>query len=185
MLNLDYYFTYKNSIRLVTLLKFNPIKLSNIHSIPTLSKLIFFFAISKSQDQDSVSNYNCLYLFKFFFGKNAFLSSYKSHFSLGLWYYSFKVSIIINKKQIYNILFYYLNDYIIILDKVYYKYGVFSSRLNILYIVLNDLTIFSEKKTNMGLFNLQDSLNLHMYFSGGDINTSKLLLQNLKMNFFL
>lgn len=70
------------------------------------------------------------------------------------------------------------------IDKIYFKYGIFSNKLNILYIVLKDLTIFSEKKTNMGLFNLEDSLNLHLYFSGGDISSSKLLLKNYKINFF-
>jgi hypothetical protein len=82
-------------------------------------------------------------------------------------------------------LFYYLNDFLSILDKIYFKYGVYSMKLNLLYIVLKDLTIFSEKKTNMGLFNLEDSLNLHIYFSGGDINSSKLILRNIKINFFI
>jgi hypothetical protein len=50
--------------------------------------------------------------------------------------------------------------------------------------VLKDLTMYSEKKTNMGLFNLEESLNLHLYFSGGDINNSKLILKNCKINFF-
>ncbi len=36
----------------------------------------------------------------------------------------------------------------------------------------------------MGLFNLEDSLNLHLFFSGGDINSSKLILKNFKMKFF-
>lgn len=36
----------------------------------------------------------------------------------------------------------------------------------------------------MGLFNLEDSLNLHLYFSGGDINSSKLILKNLKIKYF-
>ena len=70
-----------------------------------------------------------------------------------------------------------------IVDKVFFNYGIFSKRLNILYIVLKDLTLFSEKKTNMGLFNLENFLNLHLYFSGGDINSSKILLKNLKLKF--
>lgn len=88
------------------------------------------------------------------------------------------------KKDIYFILFYYLNDFLSLIDKIYFKFGIFSKKLNILYIVLKDLTIFSEKKTNMGLFNLENSLNLHLYFSGGNINSSKLLLKNFKLNFF-
>ena len=183
MLNLDYYFTYKNSVKFLTLLKLNPKNCDAIYSSPFISKLNFFFSLSKITDKDNVAIYNYFYLFKFFFGKNAFLSKYKSHFNLGVWYYSFKVFIIINKKEVYSILNFYFNDFLSILDKVYFKYGVYSMKLNILYIVLKDLTIFSEKKTNMGLFNLEDSLNLHIYFSGGDINSSKLILRNMKINF--
>jgi len=71
-----------------------------------------------------------------------------------------------------------------IIDKIYLKYGILNKKLNILFIVLKDLTLFSEKKTNIGLFNLENFLNLHLYFSGGDINTSKILLKNFKINFF-
>jgi hypothetical protein len=35
----------------------------------------------------------------------------------------------------------------------------------------------------MGLFNLEDPLNLHLYFSGGDIYSSKLILKNLKIKY--
>lgn len=185
MLNLDYYFTYKNSLQLLILLKSNPINYDSVYSLPYISKLNFFFSLSKVTDKDNTAIYNYFYLFKFFFGRNAYLSRYKSYFNLGIWYYSFKVFIIINKKEIYNILFFYLNDFLSVLDKVYFKYGVYSTKLNLLYIVLNDLTIFSEKKTNMGLFNLEDSLNLHIYFSGGDIKSSKLILKNMKINLFI
>jgi hypothetical protein len=84
MLNLDYNFTYKNSIKLLVLLKLNPKNFNTVYSIPYLSKLNFFFSLSKSTDKDNISIYNYFYLFKFFFGKNAFLSKYKSYFNLGV-----------------------------------------------------------------------------------------------------
>ena len=102
---------------------------------------------------------------------------------MGTWYYNFKVSISINKKEVYSILFYYINDFLNSIDKIYFKYGIYSKKSNILYIVLKDLTVFIEKKTNMGLFNLEDSLNLHLYFSGGDITSSKIILKNLKIKY--
>jgi len=81
-------------------------------------------------------------------------------------------------------LFYYINDFLNFIDKIYFRCGIYSKKLNLLYIVLNDLTLFSEKKTNMCLFNLEDSLNLHLFFSGGDINSSKLIVKNLKIKYF-
>lgn len=184
MINIDYPFTYKNSLRLIVMLKLGLLYNNNTYNVPFLSKLKFFFSLSNSVDKDNISIYNYFYLFKFFFGKNAFLSKYKSYYNLGMWYYSFNVYITVVKKDVYLYLFYYVNDFLSMIDKIYFKYGIFSMKLNILYIVLKDLTIFSEKKTNMGLFNLEDSLNLHLYFSGGDVNSSKLILNNSKINFF-
>jgi len=66
-------------------------------------------------------------------------------------------------------------------NKSYLRSGVFSKRRNILYLVLKDLTVFTEKKTNLGLFNLKRFLNLHLYFKGGDISSSNLILKNFKI----
>jgi hypothetical protein len=81
---LNYYFTYKNSIKLLVLLKINPTNFTSVIKIPKLTKLNYFFSISKSTDKDDTSIYNYFYLFKFFFGKNAFLSKYKNNYNLGL-----------------------------------------------------------------------------------------------------
>jgi hypothetical protein len=101
MLNTDYFFTYKNSLKLLLLLKLNPKNYDSVYSLPYISKLNFFFSLSKVTDKDNISVYNYFYLFKFFFGRNAYLSKYRSYFNLGIWYYSFKVFIIINNKDIY------------------------------------------------------------------------------------
>ena len=44
-----------------------------------------------------------------------------------------------------------------------------------------DLTIFSEKKTNLGLFYLKQPLNLHLYLKGCDTSNLIYVLNNLKM----
>jgi len=49
-----------------------------------IKKLKFFFPLSKSLDKDNISVYNYFYLFKFFFGKNAMLSKYRSFYNLGV-----------------------------------------------------------------------------------------------------
>jgi hypothetical protein len=50
--------------------------------------------------------------------------------------------------------------------------------------ILRDLTVFSDKKTNLGLFNLKNSLSLRLFINGGDVSSSKLLLKNLKIKHF-
>jgi len=84
MIDIDHYFTYKNSLRFLSLLKLGLYYNKNTYAVPFLTKLSFFFSLSKSVDKDNISIYNYFYLFKFFFGKNAFLSKYKSFYNLGV-----------------------------------------------------------------------------------------------------
>lgn len=79
----DYNHTYKNSLRFLLVLKLNKIYCKNTYNIPYMSCLSFFFSLSKAIDKDNISILNYFYLFKFFFGKNAFLSKYKSFYNLG------------------------------------------------------------------------------------------------------
>lgn len=51
--------------------------------IPTILKLSLFFNLIKLEDIDEVQIYNYLYLFKYFFGKRAYLSRVKSFFNVG------------------------------------------------------------------------------------------------------
>jgi hypothetical protein len=55
----------------------------NIYTIPSINKLVFFFSLKKLEDLDSPEIYNYLYLFKYFFGRSAFLTKNKSYFVLG------------------------------------------------------------------------------------------------------
>jgi hypothetical protein len=77
------FFIYKYNLRFLILLKLNILNFNNTYSIPFLYKLIFFFSLNKVIDKDNISIYNYFYLFYFFFGRNAFLSKYKSYFKLG------------------------------------------------------------------------------------------------------
>jgi len=51
--------------------------------IPTILQLSLFFNLIKLEDLDEVQIYNYLYLFKYFFGKRAYLSRVKSFFNVG------------------------------------------------------------------------------------------------------
>jgi len=61
--------------------------------------------------------------------------------------------------------------------------GIYSAQYKITYLTTSDLAIFSEKKTNLGLFFLQQPLNLHIYWLGG-LNDTKFLVavSNFKLN---
>lgn len=50
---------------------------------------------------------------------------------------------------------------------------------------MKDLNIFSEKKTNLGLFNLKSVFNSHIYLKGCHVEDSYILLKMLKIKYML
>lgn len=79
---LDNAFSYKSVTRFVLMHKYG--LQSNPFCVPAFTKLYYYFPLSKLEDLDDVQVYNYMYLFKFFYGYRAFLTRYKSSFSLGV-----------------------------------------------------------------------------------------------------
>lgn len=180
MLLVDFNFFYKYSVRQILLHKL--VVLQNRFCIPQISKLVYFFNLTKIEDLDDVQIYNYIYLFKYFFGKRAYLTRIKSFFNVGKWTYSLTVVLYYNSSNmIYHNFFFFLNDLYLRSESLFVKYGNFSSSRNIYYIILKDLTLFSERKTNLGLFYLQQPLNLHIFYLGCDTTNVKHFFRNLKM----
>lgn len=50
------------------------------------------------------------------------------------------------------------------MERLYYSSGIFSRELQIFYIMLRDLNFFSEQKTNLGLFYLDNFLTFHLFY---------------------
>jgi len=179
MFKVDYNFTYKNVLRNLLINKSNSIQ--NTYGIGNIDKIIVTIPIIDKEDVDAREGYNYCYLFKFFFGKRAYLSHYESNYHLGVWDYKMKIGLTLRKKEIYTFLFFYINDVLYKIDKSYISYGLFNKSLNIFYILLKDLNIFSEKKTNLGLFNLKSVFNSHIYLKGCHVEDSYILLKMLKI----
>lgn len=181
----DLLFTYKYTLRFLLINKIG--LLYNTYNLPEINKIIFYFSFKKLEDLDDVQIFNSFYLFKFFFGRKAFFSKQKSFFYLGKWYYNFNIQLILNNnKDIYLLLYYFLNNILINIEKSYIKKGFYSKQLNIFYFILKDVNIFSEIKTNLGLFNLKIPLNFTIYILGGDtcklnaFTGTQIFLKNLK-----
>lgn len=79
--DIDFFHFYKYSIRTLLIHKLSFIK--NTYNIPRIVSLSLFFSLRKLEDIDTVEVYNYLYLFKFFFGRCAFLTRCKSYFNIG------------------------------------------------------------------------------------------------------
>jgi hypothetical protein len=53
-------------------------------------------------------------------------------------------------------------------------------KINIFSLIIKDKNIYSELKTNLGLFNIKKSFSINLYFFGDKLINNKLLMKNIK-----
>lgn len=85
-------------------------------------------------------------------------------------------------KEVFGTLFFLINDIFFKSDLAYLNHGCFSKKFAIYYIKFFNLTIFTEKKTNLGLFFLKEPLNLHLFVTGCDVTYLQMILFQLKFS---
>ena len=175
---IDNFFNYKYVIRFILL---NKLIIFNTYNIPKFKNLKFFFNLAKIEDINDIQLYNYFYLIKFFFGRISFFSKVKKFYLLGHWYYNFNVQLLIfNNNRIINILYFLYNNIIINVDKNLLYLGLKDGKVNIFSIIIKDQNIYSELKTNLGLFNIKKYFRANLYFLGNLKINNLLLIKNLK-----
>lgn len=175
----DFYFHYLHITRSLLNSRLN---LTNSYSFPYLSKLLLFFSLRNLTTLEDSAVYNYFYLFRFFLGRKAFIFNYRSFYSLRITYHSFDICVSFRKQRIFFPIGFYVND----LHRFLSLRGFHSYFLNPLCctLILWDTHVFSERKTNLGLYNLKHPLNYRFFLSNGDLLSSKLLLDTLKIKLF-
>ena len=110
-----------------------------------------------------------------------FFTKTYSFYSLGKYYYNFNIQLVLNKyHDIYLILIYLKNNIIFYIDNILIKKGYICNTLY--YLKLKDIKIFSEIKTNLGLFYLKNSININIYLLGCDnLNYNKVFIKILNL----
>jgi hypothetical protein len=106
---LDFFFYYKNIIRFILFLKKSKNNY-NFIDILEIKKVIVYFNLKNIIDLNNLSISNYYYFFKYFFGKIPFFSSYKHKFKLNINYYDFIILYNFKKKEIYYVLYIFIND---------------------------------------------------------------------------
>jgi hypothetical protein len=172
------FFNYKYVIRFILLNKINFI---NTFNLPKFKKLIFFFNLSKIEDLNDIQLYNYFYLIKFFFGRNSFFSKIKKYYLLGTWYYNFNIQLFIyDNQKILSLLYYLFNNIIVNVEKNLLYLSIKGKKINIFSLIIKDKNIYSELKTNLGLFNIKKNFSINLYFFGNKLINNKLLMKNIK-----
>lgn len=180
MVKTDILFNYNSITRFVLLHK---LSVENTFFIPSLHKLVCYFSIKNLEDLNDVKIYNYFFFFKFFFGSRAFLTGYRTDQGFGHTAYNFNVQIILRKLDLSFPFSFIVNDIMPIIDNDYLYCNLKKLDYFICNITIKDMNIFSEKKTNLGLFNLKDHFNLKFYVSAKNMEHAKLYFKNSKLYF--
>lgn len=157
LLSLDFFFHYRNIIRFSFCKKFY---ILNSFLIPFLNKLLLFFNIKNLDDINSLAISNCFYLIKFFFGRRLFIVRFFTKFNLGSYYINFFLESVIRNFDIYFYISFLISD---IFPFLTFDYVSLILKKEYIHILLKDMSFFSEKKNNVGFFNLKDSLNIKFF----------------------
>lgn len=81
----------------------------------------------------------------------------------------------------YNQFLFFFNDLYLSSEKK--TYSIYSLKRQIYYFLLKDLAIFTNKKTNLGLFYLKQQLNVHIICTGCTRLSMVSFLKNLKLKY--
>lgn len=180
MTRTDILFNYNNTTRFVLLHKLSVL---NSFLVPSLHKLVCYFSVKNIEDLNDVKIYNYFFFLKFFFGTRAFFTGYRMDQGFGRTAYDFNIQIVIRKTDLSFPFSFILNDVMPIIDNDYLYYNLKKIDYFICNVTIKDMNIFSEKKTNLGLFNLKDNFNLKFYISAKSMVHAKLYFNNSKLYF--
>lgn len=173
----DLSFSYKYLLRFVLIHKYGMFK--NKYTLPFCSLGKLFVLFNNVQNINSTLYYGYFYLFRFFFGRLAFVTNFQTRFKLGKYYYTFCFSSIIRKQAVYFPIHLFFNDFKKVVSNTCSKSYC---KINCSFIYsITDMHIFIEVKNNASLLKLPSTLYLKLYTSVSDPVTSSLLLTVFKL----
>jgi hypothetical protein len=153
---------YRYSIRFLDIRKSNIVHSDRIW-YPQKIRLVC--KMRNLNDLDTVELYNYIYLYKFFWGNQSHFTKTETVFDSNIISYSLRVcSISCKKRDIFDYLVFTSINFRECFDKTGYLQQNPGSRKSLICLGSNrNKNVFSEKKTNMGLFSLASgSLFLHL-----------------------
>ena len=175
----DLFFSYKSVIRYLLINKYG--FFINTNQLPFLKKIVIFFNIYNLIDLEDSRSFNYAYFFRFFFGKRSFFTKSINIFHLGVNFFSFSVQCFFYKSFSFFPLHFFLNDVLAVTDKQFFKFNFYLGSISFFLFSFYDMSIFIEKKTNIGFYNLKDPIYYKLFFTGTDVIASFLLVKCLKI----
>lgn len=169
---LDYNFHYSFVCRNLIINKFylNSYKQMNSHNLCQFKNINLTFAIKKLEDIDSLSTSNYFFFTKYFLGKKMFISKYQSTFNRGTYYHSFLIQIHLRKDSLFFFLTLFANEIFPFVNKNFIKIKFHKNKILILF---SDMSYFTEKKNNVGFYNLKHPMHIKIDCTGLNTKTTK------------
>jgi len=84
---------------------------------------------------------------------------------------------------IYDNTYLLFDEYLVNIDRNAITSGYQTKLSKIYYIIIKDLNTFSDRKTNIGLFNLSTHLILTFYLNGLESSINRMIPRNAKLTF--
>lgn len=132
-------------------------QLSTLFVLPVVEALHLLFSIFKLENIEHPKLFNYFYLFRFFFSATARVANYNTYFLLGKHYSNLEIGFSTSGKQVYFPLYLFCYEIQPLVNLTIARDYVYTNKQFSL--VLWDTNIFTEKKTNVGLFDLEDPLH--------------------------
>jgi hypothetical protein len=160
--NVDYFFSYKYVLRHILINQLGEV--SNTYRLPLLHEVKVFFLVRGLEFLSHPRAFNYLYLSYFFLGAIPFLQEFNSTFDFGRSFHDYKITCSF-VKNCYSIIFFLTNELLYVTNKNNYSIydNYFSKGFQSFCLSYFDMNLFLEKKTSIGLYNLEDYLNFRFY----------------------
>lgn len=143
-----------------------------------LNQVKYSFVLKRLLSDDDPRILSCYYLLRYFLGVRAGVILQKKTFQLGVHYLDLEIASSFSNKRIYFPLYYWVYEIQSCINiSIARDYCLSNQAVTF---VLWDVNIFTEKKTNVALFDLVDPLYLKITYNKGLVSNKVILLNILK-----
>lgn len=123
---------------------------------------------------------NYFYFIRFFFGQQAFFTKVSFSFRLGVFYYSYKVFTFFLNNSCFFPLALFANDFLGFSSNDFFFFKCYNPKGSF-FLKFTDMSIFLEKKNNLGFYYLNDPLQFKIFLTGTDFFSNFFLLSFFKL----
>lgn len=176
---LNLHFNYNTTLRYALNLKLASV--NSYFRIPKIKKISYYIYFKNVDNIYNPSSFNYPFMFIFFLGRRANYLGFYEETATGGKALNFSVQLTFNRLNMYEALSFFIVDVKSRIDIDLLEFGTFCSNFLTFYYIVKDLNLFSDRKTNVGLFYLNSYLFLKIRVLPLSILKGRMLLNLFKL----